>query len=67
MAEGDVSDKELEEEKFKPALKVNGRYVSHWRSRDHSLSSLLKWTFLEKDDLGIGRTWRDLYRLKTEV
>ena len=59
---------EKEEEDLQQAVKVNGRYVDPWGTcRMPSKYDVLRWRVVEKNERGIGGTWRQLFRLKTEV
>ena len=50
------------------AVKVNGRYVDPWgTARIPSKVDVLRWRLFEKNERGIGGTWRELFRFKHEV
>ena len=66
MAETEEEDSENED--FQKAIKLNGRYVNPWENTSFpSKTDVLRWRFLEKSERGVGGTWRDLYRFKTEA
>lgn len=57
-----------EDEALQQAVKVNGRYVDPWgTARMPSKVDVLRWRLLEKNERGIGGTWRELFRFKHEV
>lgn len=59
---------EEDNEALQQAVKVNGRYVDPWgTARMPSKVDVLRWRFLEKNERGIGGTWRELFRFKHEV
>lgn len=50
------------------AVKVNGRYVDPWgTARIPSKVDVLRWRLFEKNERGIGGTWRELFQFKHEV
>lgn len=69
MAEsGGEVEEEGEIEELQKAIKVNGWYVDPWGTgRNLSKTDLLRWYFKEKNERGIGGTWKDLYRFKTQA
>ena len=70
MAEGieSVIVKVEEDEALQKAVKVNGRYVDPWRTaRMPSKVDVLRWRLREKNERGIGGTWRELFRFKHEA
>ena len=57
-----------DEEDLQQAIKVNGRYVDPWgTARLPSKCDALRWKFREKNERGIGGTWKELFRFKNEV
>lgn len=59
---------EADDEALQQAVKVNGRYVDPWgTARMPSKVDVLRWRLLEKNERGIGGTWRELFRFKHEV
>lgn len=69
MAEGEAEgDSEIEIEELQKAIKLNGRYVDPWRNgMMPSKADVFRWRFKEKNERGIGGTWRDFYRFNTEA
>ena len=59
-------DGEIED--LQKAIKVNGRYVDPWGIASMpSKTDVLRWRLKEKNERGIGGTWRDLFQFKTEA
>ncbi len=68
MAEGIDVELDEDDEGLQRAVKVNGRYVDPWgTARMPSKVDVLRWKLLEKNERGIGGTWKELFRFKHEV
>lgn len=68
MAESIVVELDEDDDGLQRAVRVNGRYVDPWgTARMPSKVDVLRWKLLEKNERGIGGTWRELFRFKHEV
>lgn len=47
--------------------KENGRYIIPWGGNRPSNLSVFQWMFREKDNSGVGGTWKSFWRFKDEV
>ena len=69
MADSEEVEVRLEDdEDLQQSLKIDGRYVDPWgTAKMPSKVDVLRWRFLEKNERGIGGTWREYFRFKREV
>lgn len=68
MAESGNVEEDGEIEDLQKAVKLNGRYVDPWGTATMpSKIDVLRWRCTEKNERGVGGTWKDLFRFKTEV
>ena len=64
----DKVELEKESETLQRAVQVNGRYVDPWGTAHMpSLFEVLRWKMTEKNERGVRGSWKELFRLNTEV